>query len=80
MWRDILWSGHNTWPWLNLRLTCCQYGNGVFSPFYPNAREHPIIPSTFLQRQGTSLVVAAQETIDRMLAALENANPNLTIV
>ena len=50
-----------------------------YSPFYPNGSEHPIVPSTFLGMFGTSQVVAVQEMVDWMKAALESAKLNLTI-
>ena len=49
-----------------------------YSPFYLNAGEHPIVPSTFLGTQETSQVVAVQEMVDRMKTALETAKTNLT--
>ena len=41
-----------------------------YSPFYLNDGEHPIVPSTFLRMSGPSQVVAVQEMVDRMKAAL----------
>ena len=49
-----------------------------YSPFYLNGGEHPIAPSTFLGMFGTSQVVAVQEMVDQMKAALENVKLNLT--
>ena len=49
-----------------------------YSPFYLNGGEHPIVPSTFLGMPGTSQVVAVQEMVDQMKAALESGKSNLT--
>ena len=49
-----------------------------YSPFYLNDSEHPIVPSTFLGMSGTSQVVAVQDMVDWMKAALESAKSNLT--
>ena len=49
-----------------------------YNLFYLNGGEHPIIPSTFLGMSGMSQVVAVQEMVDWMKAALESAKSSLT--
>ena len=48
-----------------------------YSPFYLNGGGHPIAPSMFFGMFGMSQVVAVQEMVDRMKAALESAKSNL---
>ena len=52
-----------------------------YSPFYLQAGDNPIIPSTFLNEGAgnrDSRVEAVQEMVDRMKTALEDAQQNLT--
>ncbi len=48
-----------------------------YSPFFLQSGDHPVVPSTFLSAGGSSTVEAVQEMVDRMKAALENAQTNL---
>ena len=50
-----------------------------YSPFYLNGGEHPIVLSMFLGMSGMRQVVAVQEMVDRMKAALKSAKLNLTV-
>ena len=48
-----------------------------YSPFFLNSGDHPILPATLLQGHGTSQVEAVQLMVERMKAALEEAQSNL---
>ena len=45
-----------------------------YSPFYLNAGDHPLVPSTLMHGRGVSSGVEAMQTmVDRMKTALEEA-------
>ena len=51
-----------------------------YSPFYLNAGDHPLVPSALMHGGGVSSGVEAVETmVDRMKAALEEAQANLSV-
>ena len=51
-----------------------------YSPFYLNAGDHPLVPSTLMHGGGVSSGVEAVQTmVDRMKIALEEAQTNLSV-
>ena len=51
-----------------------------YNPFFLNSGDHPLVPSIFMHGGGVSSQVEAVQTmVDRMKAALEEAQANLTV-
>ena len=52
----------------------------VYSPFYLNSGDHPLVPSVLMHSGGvSSKIEVAQTMVDRMNTALEEAQANLTV-